>query len=153
MLADDVGAVRRHADAGHNRRHTVDHDIAATTERVRTAHSRQSEDRQVAGGIGQYRTVELQRCGALEVQVSAEVASQHRVFEHQGVAARPALVNRIAIDQAGFQQQARGTTGEIDVDDLVEDHVDQHFVADFHRTIQALRGNAGNPRIGRNHPD
>src|SRR5690606_33785807 len=151
VLPDDVGAVGWCADAGHNRYHAIDHDIAAAAEGVRAAYGRQGQDRQVVGDVGQDRAIELQRRRALEVEVGTGVTGLHDVLEHQRVAARATQVDRIAIQQPGFQQQAWRATAE--VHRLVKDHVDQHFVADLHRTVQALGRNTGDLRIRRYHGD
>ena len=103
VLADDVAAIGRHADAGHHRYYAIDHDIAATAQRARTSYGRQGQDRDIAGVVADHRTVHLQRGGALEVQVGADITGLYGVLEHQGVAAGAADIDRNAIDHAGFQ--------------------------------------------------
>ena len=153
ILANDVGAIGRCADARHHRHYAVDHDIAAPAQRVGAAHGRQGQDRKVTGVVADHRAVHLQRGGALEVQVGADIAGLHDVLEHQGVRSRAADIHRVAVHQAGLQQQGRRATAQIDVDHLVPGHADQHIVADLHGAVQALRSDADHLRVHRNHID
>ncbi|KWT69116.1 hypothetical protein APV28_2639 [Comamonas testosteroni] len=153
VLSRHVGAAGRHADAGDRGRYAIDHDIAAATEGVHAAHGRQRQDRRVAVGVGQRRAVELQGSPALEVQVGADVSSLHGVPESQGVAARATHIDRIAIDQAGFQQQAGNAAIEIDEDRLVELDKNQDLVAHLVAAIRAAGTDTDDSWVGLLHRD
>ena len=59
VLANDVSAIGWHADAGHHRHHTVDHDIAVPAQRIRSTHGGQGQYRQVATVVADHCTVQL----------------------------------------------------------------------------------------------
>ncbi|MNJ14517.1 hypothetical protein D3C77_87430 [compost metagenome] len=133
VLAGDIAAIGRHADTGDCRRHAIDDDAVLAADGVGATHGGQGQHRIVAVHAFDRRAVEAQRAGGGVIQVGAQVAGLDHITEGQGVAAGARNIGRQAVDQAGFQQQARRAARGIDNHRLVEGdgHIDDvaHLVA------------------------